>query len=177
MLRGATWVAIACLLLAACSGGGDSSAEDSRASSSTTTTTFDREAEEQAVIDAYLAQLNAFYAAANPPNPDHPALAETATGALLDEVRANLTELATRGVGVRKGEGTTNNPRVTRLVGTVAAIEDCSTDADVQFRIDTGEILDDSVVYGRLGSRVVKIDGRWMVESKTVTQLEKPCAG
>lgn len=165
-----TAVLLLLAVLGACGGG-----DGSPTTSSSSTTTTSRASEERAVIEAYLAQIDAFYAAANPPNPDHLRLAETATGPLLESVRANLADLAARGVGIRKGEQTTNNPRVTRLTSTAAVVEDCSTDADVQFRIETNEVVDEAVSFGRLTARLVKRGEKWLVESKSVVQLSEPC--
>lgn len=174
MAKAAAWALAAALLLSACAGDPDSSAEEPPPSS-TTTTTFDRAAEEQAVIAAYLAGVEAFYTAANPPSPDHPALAETATGSDLADSQAFLADLRGRGVGLRRGEFTTNNPRIARLTATAAVVEDCVIDADVQFELTSGAVVDDALVYGRVTARLVKRDSGWLVETKTLEKLSKTC--
>ncbi|MBI2169541.1 MAG: hypothetical protein HYU28_08590 [Actinobacteria bacterium] len=174
MTRSVWALALCALVFGAC---GDSSAEDSASSSSSvaTTTTFDRAAEEQAVIDAYLAGLDAFYAAANPPNPDHPDLAKTATGPLLAGVQKNLTELRDQGIGIRKGEATQNNPVVKRLQGRAALVEDCGVDGDVKFELSTDDVVDDSVISGLSLVKMIKRDGRWIANE--ITFEERPCDG
>lgn len=165
------------LLFSACAdGGSESSAEDNTGLPSATSTSFDREAEEQAVIEAYLAQLDAFYAAANPPDPDHPALAETATGPLLQGVRDRLGELRERGIGIREGDEGRGDPKVVGLESNAALVEDCVTDADVQFELESGEIVDDSVAYGRVSARLIRVRKNWLVHSISVEDLEQPCA-
>lgn len=177
MARSAACALLGLVLMAGCGGDGPDRAASPTSPTSTapprSTTTLDRAAEEQAVIDAYLRQLDAFYAAANPPNPDHPALAETSTGPLLEGVRSNLADLAARGVATRKGEQTTNNPLVVRLTGNVAVIEDCGVDADVQYDLETGAVVDDSVLTGKSVAKLVKVGETWLTAEITFT--EQPC--
>jgi len=166
--RSATWALIAACAFSACAsadsqGGVSSSSTAPR----TTPTTFDRAAEEAAVIAAYLAEIDAFYLAANPPNPNHPALAETATGDLLEGLRQNLEDLAQEGTGIRRGAQTTDHPRVTRIAPGAAIVEDCGVDGDVQFNVATGVIVDDSVITGKATARLIKVRDRWLVAEKT----------
>lgn len=176
MARSAACALLGLVLMAGCGGdGADRAASPTSTGPPRSTTTLDRAAEERAVIDAYLAGVDAFYAAANPPNPDHPALADTSTGPLLEGVRANLADLAARGVAIRKGEQTSQHPVVKRVAGRAAVIEDCAVDADVQFDIETGAIVDDSVVFARVTVRLVKRT-TWLVAERTAEELEEPCA-
>lgn len=167
---------VAALLLAAC-GGDDESAtpESSTSAPSSTTTAFDREAEEQAVIDAYLAELDAFYAAANPPDPDHPDLEKYATGEALRTVQENLTRLRTAGLAIKRGAQTQNSPRVVSITADRALIEDCATDADVQFRLRDSKVIDDDVLVGRYHAVLVKTEQGWLLTRSTFEELPEPC--
>lgn len=175
---------LAAVALAGCAGGGSGDGsgtaepsgevEGPTTSSEVGTTISD---EEQAVIDAYLAELDAFYAAANPPNPDHPALERTATGEELQAVRNFLKELRSDGLAVRRGDETRNRPVLISMTQQEAVIRDCVTDADVQFKRSSGEIVDDKVVHGRWQARLVHVDGTWKVASANFNETGEPCEG
>lgn len=180
MYRTAVWgfalVATLTLLTAGCSDSGGSSTPTT-ASRPSTTVADERseESEEQAVIDAYLAAIDAFYEAANPPDPDHPALEATHTGDVLASIRASLTDLSEQGLALRRGEQSTTDPVVLTLTDGNAIIEDCATDGDVQFDRTTREIVDDSVVFGRFTARLVKHANTWLVAAVEFEELEEPC--
>lgn len=168
---------VAALVLAACGGDGESATPESSTSApSSTTTTFDREAEEQAVIDAYLAELDAFYAAANPPDPDHPDLEKYATGRELAFLRELMTELTGDGIAIERGAQTQYQPVVKALTDSRAIVEDCVTDADRQVSVETGEPVDEEIVFGRLLTTLRKLPDGWKVERSQFTELETPCA-
>jgi hypothetical protein len=108
----------AAVLVVACSGGGD---DDSRGR---TTSTVDQEA---AVLAAYEAGWRAFeQAAADPVDPNHPALAETMTGPALQAVRQSLGEMAETQQHLEGGVEL--SPQVTELSGNRAVVEDCVID-------------------------------------------------
>lgn len=177
VVGGVAVAALAGLVLAACDGDPGSadpatSSSSPSSSSSSTPTTVDEEA---AVIEAYLAELDAFYAAANPPNPDHPALEETMTGAELTAVRSLLEDLKSRDHAIRRGSATRNDPRVTSVDRQSAVVTDCATDADVTVHLPTGDIVDDEVVHGRFTTRLVREHGRWKVAEARFEELEHPC--
>lgn len=176
-------VTLACFSVACASNSSPATPSSSSSSSSSPSTSEavdardeeQEEQEEQAVIDAYLAGVDAFYLAANPPDPDHPALAATHAGDLLDSVRSALSTLADEGHAIRRGADTRYNPMVVRLSTTSAVIEDCGTDGDVKFDTATGQIIDDSVVVGRSIVRLALIDGEWITVA--VEFEEGPCDG
>lgn len=167
-------VTLACSSVA-CASNSSPPTPSSSSSSSSTSEASDAEAEEQAVIDAYLAAIDAFYLAANPPDPDHPALAATHAGDLLSEVRASLRELDDGGVALRKGPLSAADPAVIALDGDIAFIEDCAVDADIQFEVATGEVVDDSVIFGRFTAQLERRGAGWVVTAIDFEELEEPC--
>lgn len=146
----------------------DSSEPGSEPGSPSSTSTTRQIATDAEVVDAYLAGWEAFYAAANPPDPDHPDLPKYLTGPYLRTVRANLTDLRDRGTAIRRGEQSTPfDPRVVEVTATAALLEDCWVDADVQFDVATQEIVDDDVVVVSARFRMVEEDGLWKADDNT----------
>lgn len=174
MGRSATWALIAACALSACASAEPQGGAPSSTPPRATSTTFDRAAEEAAVIAAYLAEIDAFLDAADPPDPDDRRLAEVATGPQLEGARNLLIQLQRDGIAIRPGTDSTHTPKVTRLTTTAAVVEDCVTDADIKVDAITGEIVDDSVVAGVFTARLIKRDQRWLVEDSVFD--EKPCA-
>lgn len=101
--------ALAAVLLLAATGcdGGDDEAGGSTTTIAETTTSTPTTTEaptttlspEDGVLAAYRAATDAVTAAANPPNPDHPLLAEHLTGEQLDLVRSYVDQLRASNIG------------------------------------------------------------------------------
>ena len=135
------WTAVvaAGLLLAACSDDGDKQAGKSTSSttapapagsstgpSTTTATAPPVPDDQQQVLSSYRAFWDAYIAASNPMNPEHPALADHAADGELDTVRRTL--LARRSAGeVFKGTMDLAS-KVTALDGDRATVRDCHDD-------------------------------------------------
>lgn len=167
------------LVSVACASNSSPPASSSSSSSSTSTPTsevVDGEDEEQAVIDAYLAAIDAFYLAANPPDPDHPALDATTAGEFREALRELLGRQQDEGIGARRGQTTANHPRVIAIADDTAQLEDCLDDADIQFDLATGEVVDDSIVHIRFLVQLEEINGSWRVTRRDITEeLDEPC--
>jgi hypothetical protein len=134
-----TAVVVAGLVLAACSGDGDKQAGPSTSSTTeqpaavsstgpatTATTAPPVPDDQQQVLTSYRAFWDAYIAASNPMNPEHPALADHAAYGELDTVRRTL--LARRSAG-EVFKGTMDlAPKVTALDGDRATVRDCHDD-------------------------------------------------
>lgn len=141
--------------------------------SSTTETTEPPASTDEAIIERYLDFWDARLAAnQNPPNPDDPALAEFATGAQLDVVRTETRQRLEDGVAIRKAEPSQerHDVRVVSSSEARAELQDCSVSDGVLYRVDTGEVIDDSVVTRNVSAVMVIEDGKWKLEQATVVQ-------
>lgn len=156
---------------------GSTSPRSSGTTSSTrvgTTSTSTRPAEQQEVVDAYVAAMSAFEAAlADPPNPDHPALAQTMGDPLLTEVR-NLAG-KWRGFG-QAGRFPDNSVHRTEVLsvevkGDTATLEVCVVDDGILYEPATGRVLDEDVSTARDRATLSRADGIWRLTTRE--QLEK----
>jgi len=153
--------------LAACSSDDSPSADptpsttttSAPATTSTTATTIDAQA---AAVSAYRAFWAAYLAAADPMNPDHPGLAEHATGEQLKSVRSAF--LAFRSAGHVIRETFDLAPEVVSFDGTAAQIRDCYDDATGVFEAATGARQDvDDPRRHQVTAHVVNVEGSWKV--------------
>ena len=135
-----------------------------------------------AVTDRYLAFWDAVWDAADPPNPEHPGLIDTAAGDYLAVLQAQLTQLRDDG-HVRRGRGI-ENPEVVFVTAndTQAFVRDCveeNPDGGV-YDATSGELLDDdpAPTPGQrtlLESRLELLDGDWRVTSVNVKEEDRGC--
>ena len=146
-----TAVVVAGLVLAACSGDGGKQAGTSTSSTTekpaavsstgpatTATTAPPVPDDEQQVLASYRAFWDAYIAASNPMNPEHPALADHAADGELDTVRRTL--LARRSAG-EVFKGTMDlAPKVTALDGDRATVRDCHDDNLVVVEAASGAV-------------------------------------
>lgn len=153
-----------------------SSSSSSSSSSTSTSEAVDPEDEEQAVIDAYLAAIDAFYLAANPPDPEHPALTRRYGEPLLTNVQEFLRQLADDGVVLERGSATANHPRLRSLSGNRAELTDCLNDADVQRDRESLEVVNDEVVYAEFTALLELREGTWVLIGRSQTaERTMPC--
>ena len=132
------------------------------------------------VADRYLAFWDAVWAAADPPDPDHPGLADTAVGEHLAGLQAQLTDLRDNG-HVRRGRGT-EHPVVVYLTDhdTQALVRDCieeNPDTGV-YDAASGELIDGSTDEGQrtlLETRLELLDGAWRVVNVRVEEEDSSC--
>lgn len=184
--------------LAGCSDAGDeanasSSSTTSSSTTSTTTTTTteqttssstspedDAAALEAEITDRYLAFWEArFDANTEPVNPNDPRLAELATGAQLDNVVEETKQRADAGLALRRPEDslTERRPRVVELDGDEATIQDCAINDSIVYRVDTGEVIDDSVVTRSVSATMRLVDGQWRLAATRELQKWEGVAG
>jgi hypothetical protein len=187
--------AISVLLVAGCSSSGDddNTTTTIRESSSTTTpsstssttsssssTTIAPEDDEQAIVDQYLGFWEArFEANSEPVNPDLPALADFATGAQLDNVIAETQRRKDSGLAVRLPDDSVGERRVkvASVEGDEALLLDCATNDTVLYRVDTGEVIDDSVATRSIEATMRLVDGKWRLAGTRELQKWEGVAG
>ena len=132
------------------------------------------------VRDRYLASWDAVWSAADPPDPDHPGLAETAAGAHLAGLQAQLTQLRDAGQ-VRRGRGT-ENPVVTYVTDhdTAALVSDCveeNPDGGV-YDAQSGERVEGGTTLGQqtlLETRLEVVEDAWRVVGVRVVEEDSTC--
>ena len=127
-----------------------------------TTTTAGAAEENQAVLAAYRAFWDAYIAASNPMNPEHPALAERAAGEELDTVRRTL--LARKSAG-EVFQGTMNlSPTIITVTGDRATVRDCHDDNLVVVDAATGAVKEpDDPVRKLVTVTLTRVEGVWKV--------------
>lgn len=132
------------------------------------------------VTDRYLAFWDAVWSAADPPNPDHPGLLDTAAGDHLAGLQAQLTQLAEDGL-VRRGRGN-ENPVVVYVTArdTEALVRDCveeNPDGGV-YDAATGERIEGGTADGQrtlLEARLEVTDDLWRVVNVRVVEEDSAC--
>lgn len=180
---------LAFVALAACSSDDDSVAapmtsttttsrnQGADSTSTSTTTVEDVEAE---IVDRYQAFWQArFEANREPVNPDHPGLREYATGAqrenVLEETRARQDEgIAFRLPANSVGE---SRVRVIEIDGKEATLQECVVNDGVVYEVDTGEVIDDSVVTRNVRATMRRVDSEWKLAAARVVQKWEGVAG
>lgn len=159
--------AVTALVLAACGDDEDAEAErpttTTTAPSSTSTSAPSREAD---VVRAWEAFWDGYLEAADPMNPEHPVLAEVATGEELQQLRGAF--LARRDAGeVIRGD-LDLAPEVVEVNDAEATVRDCYLDRTGIYDSATGERRDtESGVRHLVTVRLVAEGGTWKVASIT----------
>ena len=132
------------------------------------------------VEDRYLAFWDAVWSAADPPDPDHPGLVDTAAGEHLAGVQAQLTSLREEG-RVRRGRGS-ENPVVSYVTAhdTEAVVLDCVEENPDGGLYDaaTGERVEGGTAEGQrtlLETRLEVIDDLWKVVNVSVLEEDSSC--
>jgi hypothetical protein len=132
------------------------------------------------VEDRYLAFWDALWSAADPPDPDHAGLVDTAAGEHLAGVQAQLHQLREEG-RVRRGRGTENPVVVYVTAGdTEAVVRDCiEEDPDGGlYDSSTGERVEGGTAEGQrtlLETQLEVIDELWRVVNVRVLEEGSPC--
>ena len=179
MRRGFHALALVCAVavaVTACGGGDDGdegSASDSTIDESATTTaeaTTTLSPEEAVIADYHLA-TEAVQAAFDPPNPQHPDLLATHSGAQLERYQSRLAEYQAEGrsdVLVSKE----TNPRVVSVDDSSAVVEDCLTEVLQYTDTVTRELQGEPRTYTVLiRDELELIDGTWkIVDGRTVEE-------
>ena len=134
-----------------------------------------------AVAARYLEFWSAVADAGRPPNPDHPALNETAGGEQFAGLRERLAQFRDEGLEVR-GEHT-SHPEVTRVTqgDTVAYVRDCR-ELDPEggiYDAETGELVQGGAQPGERSlweARLELADGSWKVVDADLKEEGSGCA-
>lgn len=161
------------LLAAACNGerGGDGAGPTT---TQAPTTTSAPKTPEQQVLEDYKKGWEAYLAALDPPNPNHPEFLRYTTGEALTQSRAYMSELQAGGL---VGRGAFEfNASVRSLEGDKAVVWDCSLDRSFKYDARTGQLRDNpNPVKDSIQTEMVREDGVW--KHARVTDQEGPCAG
>lgn len=164
----ATSIAGVVLAAVACSSSDDdgSAATSTTASSSTTATSTTAPSVDEAVLASYRAFWDAYLAAADPMDPEHPLLAERATGRQLETLQKAFLALKAGGEVIR---GTLDlAPRVVSVLGNTATVRDCYLDNTGVYDAATGVRKDTSSGVRHLATASLElIDGTWKVSTLT----------
>ena len=135
---------------------------------------------EQQVVDRYVAYWEARLAAnSGTPNPQHPALAEYATGAQFAAVTAETEQNLDEGLAFRPRESPANvhRVRVVSIEGDRAVVQECFVDDGLVVRRDTGEVLNDEVATQNVRGELTRVDGVWRVSKAELIQEWEGVAG
>ncbi len=157
-----------------------SSVTSTSTSSTSSTTSIDGSnvtAEAQA---RYLAFWDArFEANTAPPDPEDPALAEYATGAQLDNVIAETQRRLDAGHALRAADPSQTSHEVTVVSAEEGRVElqDCFVNDGVVYEIESGAVVDDSVVTRSVSALMVRVAGVWKLERASVVQEWEGVAG
>lgn len=145
----------------------------STSSTTPTPTTSPGTTPEQEVIDRYIGYWNArFEANSGTPNPDHPALAQFATGAQLDSVVEETQSNLDEGLAIRQADDPHDfqNVTVVELEGDRAVVQECVVSDEIIYRRDSGEVVNDVVATHNVRGELQRVDGVWKVSSARLLQ-------
>lgn len=182
----ARWMAILAAVLAlagACSGDdGDDGATvtttTTRRSSTTTSTTEPAEAVAGAVGEAYEAANRAFIEAAAIPDPDHPAIAATHTGPMLEQSRDVLAALKRDNRVIRYPDESVYRVEIdeVEIDGDVARFTFCAVDDGERVDAETGEVVSSGVLTARGDAAMRREGGTWKLAEQEFTSREEGVA-
>jgi hypothetical protein len=186
--RGGEWVAgiaAVLMLLVSCSPTTPPAATNEatpppEASPTPATTSSEPGAVESAIVARYLAFWGAVAEAADPPDPGHPALDETAADPQLEQLQGVLARDLEQG-RFRRVVGT-HNPEVRELLdgGAAAVVDDCVEldPEDGTYDAETGERISEPTEPGYrelLEARLELIEGEWKVVNVNVVEEDSEC--
>lgn len=152
-------------------------------SSSTTTTatqpTSPWTAEQQAVLDDFMAARAAFSTSLESPDPDNPELAATHVDPMLTEVTNTNAEWKGFGQAGRFPENSVSRTDALsiEITGDQAIVETCGVDDSVVFDTATGAVLNDDVVTVRASSTLTNVDGDWKLTTRSELERWEGVAG
>jgi hypothetical protein len=169
-LRIAALVGAVVMALGACSGDDEEESTGMTAASTTSaaSTTLDEATQkEEAAKEAYLDYYEAFFvAAAEPVNPQLPALQRLMMGDQKRVVTRNLEDMRARGHATRLPPGSKRgqDPRVVELQadGSVE-VTSCEVDDSIVYEVDTGAVVNDDAVTNVISATLIEESGQWKV--------------
>ena len=157
-IAGVVLAAVAC----SSSGGDGTAATSTTAPSSTTVTSTTAPSVDETVLGAYRAFWDAYLAAADPMDPEHPLLAQHATGEQLGILQRAFLARKAGGEVIRGALDLA--PRVVSVLGDEATVRDCYLDNTGVFDAATGERKDRASGVRHLVSASMRLDGgSWKV--------------
>ena len=120
-----------------------------------------------------------FEANRDPVNPADPRFGEYATGQQFDNIIKETTQRRDQGLALRRPQPsiTERRVKVVELAGDSATLRDCATNDGVVYRVNTGEVVDDSVATYNVLSTMRRVDGLWKLDHTSVVQQWKGVAG
>ena len=125
----------------------------------------------EAAIDLAVGNFWSVYLLAHdPPNPDHPALAEVAVGDELDLLRKTIAGRRSVGESIRRSEKNafTSTIAIRTLTAGTALVDACVFDDVVVVDTLSNRVVNDEVGTYRFELSMVKLGGRWKVASNRV---------
>lgn len=187
-------VVLAGLMLVGCAGDADdqivapvpSSTERQTLTTETSASerTSDSDGKESTLEEEIIARYHAFWEArfeANqaPVNPDHPGLREYATGDQLETAVAGIRQNEAEGLAVRRPEdsGRRSEVQVVSVDGDQATVQECFVDDGVVYRVESGEVINDSVATHNVRGAMERVDGEWRLSSSSLVQRWEGVAG
>lgn len=138
----------------------------------------DAAAVEEEIIAAWLGYLAALDEVnADAPDPDHPLLAQHATGSTLERVRAFAQRNRDEGIVTALPEGSISRewPELVSVTGQTAQVRSCGIDDGLI--IKAGEVIDDRVLTLLTEATLVVEDGRWKVSEATRLEESEGVSG
>jgi hypothetical protein len=163
--RPVAMIAVAFLALSA--GTCHSDSDDAGPTSERTTTTASPEAE---VETAYLAFWDMAVRLAESPDPNDPEIAQRASGDALAGLVDGLRNLQSLNRHSEFGPLYEHAVLAVRVDGDSAVVEDCAIDDSRIVDLESGEVVDESVVTEQLQVTLVRADNSaWRVDSSTRT--------
>jgi len=144
-----------------------------------TTTTSLVDGGEREVLAAYQGYFDAILAANNPPDQFHPALGQYATGEAFKSVfeAAQANRLAGRALRLPENSKTEHRTKVVSIEDGKATVQDCSIDDGLVVKLDSGEVLNDTVKTRLVTSTLVQENGTWKVSTSRVEESWEGVAG
>jgi hypothetical protein len=168
----------------ACSSGGDDDDGDAvdttptTRPTSTTSTTEPVDDGEDAVREAYEAANRAFIEAAAIPDPEHPAIAATHTGPMLEQSRDVIAALKRDNRVIRYPANSQYRVVVedVEIEGDVARFTFCAVDDGERVDVSTGDVVSSGVLTAR-GDAAMRRDGDvWKLAEQEFTSREEDVA-
>lgn len=126
------------------------------------------------MVDAYSAAMAAFdQATADPPNPDHPALAATTVDPVLTEVRNLAASWKGFGQALRYPQNSVHEITTlsVEIDGETATIETCNVDDGILYEPASGRVLNDKITTAHDRATMTLVDGTWKLTTRV--QVEK----
>ncbi|HEX7167071.1 MAG TPA: hypothetical protein VF230_08830 [Acidimicrobiales bacterium] len=128
---------------------------------------------------AYEAASRAFVEAAAIPDPDHPQLAATHTGPMLEQRRGVLRALKLDGRVIRYPENSQYRTDVhaVDVDADVAVFDVCGVDDGQRVVASTGEVISGGVVTVLARAAMRRVDGAWLLAEREKVQEWEGVAG